>query len=233
MCTSNAYGNYSQYRPYIGPVGQQMRSVQIGHGWGTYFESEYTGYPEGYSFTPRGVQLYLKIHEIQARIFDTKEVLNAALGELNPNQSKAFIISADVLDKKGSEYHLISLFAQKRDNRLLLVVNDSNGFDYPYDQVRKAIDVPLDIQLYVSKVKRQISGFPCQTYAIQDCKQFNKDPNLIDKLLEMNGHTDDPRAQGYVIDKLPDSLNVSVGQIQKKGQKYFDSLVAHLNANKE
>lgn len=229
---SSITGDYSKYNPFIGPLGEKPKYIQIGNGWSTTFKI-IPGVLEGYSFAILGIDEFIKVKQIQAKVCDTSMSLNEELQKLEPNQSMTFVIRSSALDLSNKHYredqvHVISLFAQRREDRLLLFINDSNGVDYPYDDVRKTLKLPCELQLFVSEVKRQLEGNTCQTFAIRDCKQFNKDPKLIDTLLELNGYVDAQGSQSFPIRKLPESLLLTKEKIKIKAKIYLDAFVKHL-----
>lgn len=223
---------YNHYKPYVGPVGQHARYTQIGNGWGCTFKVEY-GEIEGYSLTTNGVRKYLEVNQIRAAVCNTNESLNAVLRKLNCDESIALAIPTSALELtdllyKSDQVHIISLFAERRADRLQLFINDSNGTPYSYDELRSSFKVDCKIQLFVSTLRRQHRGYVCQTFAIRDCKQFNKNPNLPNELLNMNGYTNNEKAGCFYMDELPECLLVSGEKIELKAQKYLDSFIAQL-----
>lgn len=149
-----------------------------GFGWGMSVVHTY-----GLSFS--GIQCLFDIHNINCFVADSLEKLRAVLA-LKDQEKRAFVTDKGLIINGENSQHAISVFVKRKGNMITVFDNDSEGNDgFTYQGLEFAKPKECVLQVVNRKIARQKkSDKTCYGYAIYDCLNFSKNPEILEELEE-------------------------------------------------
>lgn len=238
---SSTIGDYSGREPDIFPFVKSYKHVQTG--WGCFARKKLVPQEiSGYALSFVGLQKLMKLKKFPIDICLASEEIRERIVQLKSGDSLAIVTNPIVIRNQAEDYfkamelcdepkpqHSISVFVRREADRCLLFINDSAGknYSYHYEDVKAALNLPFGLQLFVSRVNRQITENTCCTFAVRDCRLLYKNPGCIDEIIKVNNLEGSKELQAYYLETLPASFMVDKEAMMIKAKKLIDFFVAN------
>ncbi|MDE3046384.1 MAG: hypothetical protein KGJ02_07055 [Verrucomicrobiota bacterium] len=209
---SDYYYFISQLIEYNFTLGEFISPTRVGGGIGG-FGSSSKIVDLTYGLTYDAIRKVLEIKKINAVVVFTLKQLGNLLKTLRENETRACVTDAGLLMKDELSYHAIALFIQRKERTIRVIALDCDGRNPTlsptyFDEVKKRIPSHLAYELFSSKVFRQPSLPACYAFAINDCAALQKNPQLMEEILALNGFKEN-ESGSMVIDQLPEPVSPS------------------------
>lgn len=137
-----------------------------------------------YGLTFGGIREVLSLLKINAVVAVALDALKSAIAGVVDRA--AIVTSHGTICRGERDNHAISVFVQKRAGKVNLFINDSEASNYDKHCLD---DEKVKVCIIASRVKRQVSyETTCNAFAIEDCRAFQDDPELLDKLETLDGN---------------------------------------------